>query len=274
MTVSSSTRFAVLLIVMIALILAVARPVSAVLIKTGVPTLFNDDFEDDTNGSAPAPNFDTSTLPTPGTPVPGEWNITTTFDTVTDALLPGAAQGTKYLHGVRTGTIGAYFSSVNSGTVSALFSVYIPTGSITDTLQVSLAPSYDGNAGISGAPVWLVNDHTGTTNHVFTYVGGVYTDTGLAYLEGQWQTWQVDYTFNTGNNNDDTFTISVGANNASFNAGGVFNITDPANLQYLNFRAGANGNSFYIDAPVAVPEPASLGVIGIGALFLTRRRAR
>ena len=235
----------------IVLLLTAAPPVAhAVKIEAGPTTVFFDTFEGYTPGSQPA------------------WSSSTATTLVTNAPVPGPAEGAQYL-GLDRPVGPAFqqtvaqvdFGAVSSGALTASFRVFIPATAPNDVLQMSLTPnSPPGNADIFGAPVWL----TTSGNDVHTYTGPpAQTDTltGVTFVKGAWQTWKVIYTFNP-STNDDTFTVSVdGMTSAPINAGGYSNVGDPANLRYLNFRVGDVG-TFYLDA---VPEPGSVAIVGLAA---------
>ena len=71
--------------------------------------------------------------------------------------------------------------------------------------------------------------------------------------------------------------VEIGSDQATFGVDGTYtNVTLPAavvSVTQLRFgKAGGNG-SFYLDAvPNAIPEPATLGLMGLSGLMLLKRR--
>lgn len=245
-------------------LLLIASTASAVAVKDGSVFKFADTFENTAAGSEPL------------SPQVGSWLGTTSSSTVQNGPVPGAYEGTKYLRLIRPNsvTIAADFGAVSSGTVSAYFSLFIPTGSNNFVFEMSLSPTLDlASGGVFVAPVFVESFGTSVNTYVAPGGDASYTGTGVSLIPGQWQSWRVDYTFLAGANND-TFTVTVDGNtSAPINGGGYNNVADPASLRYLEFRTGGTGN-FFLDTSPAVPEPASaaLAVMLAGCVVARRRR--
>jgi len=82
---------------------------------------------------------------------------------------------------------------------------------------------------------------------------------------GQWNDLVIQYT------NGDASNLSLSVNGSAFETlGGAINT--PGSLENLRVFASSNGTSFYLDS--IVPEPASLGLLGVGGLLMLARGNR
>ena len=151
------------------------------------------------------------------------------------------------------------FSSVQTaGKIHAEFMALVTSSSmssfgITDTSPYS-----------TGVSAWLL---TSTTNaDVNFFAAGNYDDTGVDYISGVWQKWEIDLDLDS-----DTYTVTVDGSKS-----GTITVEHAdRDAAYFIARVSAKGGQHYIDA---VPEPATITLLGLcglclaGYCYLRKRR--
>lgn len=249
-----------------------AATTHAVIIQNGSnTTLFYDNFESVSASTVDYPDASGDFDPIATT---GAWTINepaTTTTQVTSFGTPGAAEGNQYLRSARTTTGGfndfANFGMQTGGTLHAEFMYYVVnSGTFTEKpfgTQISMTTS-DGPAFATDYR-FLLSNRT-STHTIWNYNGTAEADqdTGVPYLPGTWQLWEIDVNLDT-----QTFTFSIDGNSSA----SIPFMRTGNNASYINFNSGNNNTQFLVDA-VPVPEPTTLGTIGTAGLLLAARRRR
>jgi len=251
-------KMSCLLIVLLGGLLAATPAQAAYVVNLTTSTdLFYADFENGTVGSAP----------TTGSPTPGTWSTNTglVYDFSTTGV--NAFEGVKFGGPTPTGnlTSATLASGTSAGqTIRLSFAFYFTKGQGFDENvnywvgQIRLRGS--GGAGATNDNIFIPE---------FWSDGSIISN-GVT----------LNQTFNMDAWNTFFFTYTLGSSSATVSVnGGMETITNTApgvgairnfhnQLTTLNFRGREYPGSFYVDA---IPEPASLALIGLGGLLMLRR---
>lgn len=243
------TRLMIVLVTLMAVAFCLT-PAFAVEVVNNGSTLFFESFESGTH-QAPPPDWSF-----------GGNSEVWVFDTA-QALPahapPNATDGTKYLsvgnNPAANGYILRSITPVNTGTLTATWNMWV-VGNHTDAVGGTVAfrtnPQGENRAGIS------------FNRAVSGNADGNGVDTGITLVPETWQKWVVDYNFNGAGAADDTWQLSIDGVASPLISGGT---VGPDNIGEI--LIAASFRDFFIDA---VPEPASLALVGLGGLALLRRR--
>lgn len=218
--------------------------------------VFEDNFEADTLNVAP------------DNPSVGSWSTNVTYLSkivVTDAAVPGSSEGNNYLeiydrdicntHAIFTD------ETITGGTLTIEYMAYIPEGD--SNAVFALSQDLTGN-GLAGALFWVI---AYPNNVVGRYDGTTVHDTGVDWAVGVWQEWVFDVNLDTGK-----FTVSVDGSISSEQ-----DLWRPENTaKNFIFRGGQNGERFYVDSVSvdAIPEPTTMGLLGLGTLGMIVRKKK
>ena len=247
------------------LVLASAASLHAVMVinVTTATTVFKDNFESGTFS-----------------PSVGNWSIVGPDVNVTNAPVPGPAEGIRYAslfrdsNTIGQGNLQASFASQSTpGNIVLLrMMVYFNVGDNNDARAQLILDDGD----FTSARAWARPDGLG---HVMAVITGgspgtfVEVNSGLLYTPGAWQEWDLQYAVG-----GSTFSVTVNGATASgfasVSTGGV------SRADLFNGVASPAG-TFFLDAvPAAVtgaPEPSSVLLAGFGLAVVagvTRRAAR
>lgn len=235
-----------------------ANAISVVSSQHGV--VFYDDFETGVVGAVPNNGAE-----------PGNWGTSASGVTVIYDAAPGAFQGNKYLKVDRVTSFADAF-------------LYFPTtpvqeGTIHTEMMLNIPASNEGPLefvattvlGYGGAfpQTWVTDAFA--QNGLVTYYNhglGQTLETGVTYLPGEWQKWELDHDLASS-----TYVITVDGVSSSplpF----IDPVSDGEGIQSITLRSGNNNTVFYVDAVNVVPEPSSLAISLLGAvgLWAVRRR--
>lgn len=208
----------------------------------GIPVL-NNDYESDTvAGQAPEG-------------WPSGWTSAGALSLVTDAPMPGPAQGQQYLHidkePTTTGDVKYTFASpiqANSGqTIRLDTMLWVPPAPNASVWYQS--SWYDTSGTLTGAansPILMAFFGTGADLNVSAYDGTAYQATGLSLTGGAWNRFAIDYTPGA-----DDWTLTI---NGTSQVQTTFNSrTADRGVGTINFfiNNAGTGNPFFLDA---VPE--------------------
>lgn len=238
----------------------------------GGTTLFYDNFEGVAASTIAFPDTSADFDPVA---VTGTWSINeiaaTNNTTVTSFATPGAAEGSQYLRSARTTTGGlndyANFGTQTGGTLHASFMYYAVNGDSPFQekafgTQVSLV-TQEGPAFATDYR-FLLSNRT-STHTIWNYNGTAEADqdTGVPYLPNQWQLWEIDVDLDA-----QSFTFAIDGS-----ASAAIPFMRAGNTAAgLVFNSGNANAMFLVDA--VVPEPASLGLLGLGAAAISGSRRR
>jgi hypothetical protein len=201
---------------------------------TTATTVFKDDFE--------SGNF---------APSVGTWTVGPNV-TVTTAPSPGPYQGSFYAQIFRDsntasqGNLAANLSTSQNtpGDLIRLdMMVYLPASTDVNVRGQFMLTAGDFNT----ARAWVRPDGAG--NVIAVTAGTTLVDTGLDYLTGVWQRWQLDYVIGSS-----TFDFSINGVQAK----GFSSVSSgPVSVANI-FNGSTSPGSFYVDA---VPEPSTWGLL-------------
>jgi hypothetical protein len=232
-------------------------PAQAAMVEnlTTSSTLFYADFENGTVGSAPGASH----------PSPGSW--TTVTGLIHDFSTTGvnAFEGVKFAGPNNDGnlTSAALTSGSSAGqTIQITFAFYFATGD-----------GFDEHDGIIGQVRIRGNGGSATGDNLFFpefhHDGSIISNNvtlNQSFNLDAWNTFVFTYTLGSASG-----TVSVNGGletvtNTGISSGSLVNIRDQ--YRNLNFRGRTFPGAFYVDA---IPEPASIALIGMGGLLLLRR---
>jgi hypothetical protein len=195
-----------------------------------------------------------------------------------------------------TGNPGYYWNNITSGGTISLIDITNASSGISVT-----ATGFGGFSASGGIAIPTPGGMTGTAatefgglqqNAATDYIFGTGTNTGTLTFSGLTAGVTYEFTIFSARNTAGNFLTDFALNggvapatgqvNAQFNSSSVVVLSAQAVGTTLSITAKNNnvgGGNFYINAVevVAVPEPASLTMVGagaFGALCLTRRRSR
>lgn len=97
---------------------------------------------------------------------------------------------------------------------------------------------------------------------------GVVQFTGLYYQVNTWQKWEIDYVVG-----ESSYTLTVDGNSATLGSGYMMNPGATA-VGAIFLDGYSSASEVYVDDILVTPEPATLSVLGIGALLVGLRRRR
>ena len=237
---------------------------SAVLITnvTTATTVFSDDFE----GVSPV-----STVPAPDSsgdydPVAqiGTWDVFEIYEEIIQVTSsnsspdPGPSQGNQYLRHFRSAEFAGddVFATLTAQSQAGqLISMKTMAQVSNDADYQRMKLRYMSGATGGTVSVYLFTDGAG---NVQTYAPSyVIQDTGLDYIPGQWQEWEMNYVSGAS-----TYSLSIDGVTAT-----GLPVVNTANVgSFLVSNGGeASAGSNYFDA---VPEPSSLLLLGCGLIGL------
>ena len=239
-----------------------AGSAQAMLVQNGATTLYSDTFEAASN---PSPfswehqnaNPGDRTDSDPDSAFGGPWDVVegAIYDTqVTSAPAsaydPGAYEGENYLRLNRPGSAGnftrSFFDVQTSGTVHVEFMANINTNVDFDLKFVLVDSS--GNSLL----------YLATRGNYIEYHSNGWKWTPVPFTRDTWQKWTIDYVPYAS-----TFDFSVDSVSATVD------VQNSGNVTRIELENGIEGARAYIDA---VPEPATMILLSVGALALRRRK--
>jgi hypothetical protein len=234
--------------------------------------LIDDDFEGPDLGE----RWSHGALQWDGWPSGGDPSGYYVFNTETVNAAPGPVEGAKYGKYVRVtpdAPVVAGFAAQTPNpsttrTLSLDFMAYIPAGETSNEMTVVLG---DGILWPPNRVGWMAG-LTGRENEVIFQpldYSGVRPTCGT-FVRGQWQRWQIDYWQHLSGDSYQVTIDDVSDGVHLVSAGGGPSTIGGAGFSTLGFYGGFDGAEFYLDAP----EPATLGVLVLGALVGLLRRRR
>lgn len=245
--------------------LALAPVAYGVVVSKGDTPLLADDFEGVSPGNAPDNGA------APGTWGQQVYGDNTWVKVVNDAA-PGPAQGSQYTS-IRRGKeppgseafLHGQFDAQTTGILKASFMMYIPSAEQGWLpVALNLSGGTEGDAWPNRV-VWLAAWAEGNNVREHRDATG-WSDTGVKWAYDKWQKWEIELDMGMSDADfTDAFTIAVdGVKSAPIP------VAQERSVAYLNMRGGTgDGCNFYVDA---LPEPASLLLLGIGSIAMLRRR--
>ncbi|MCC6424961.1 MAG: PEP-CTERM sorting domain-containing protein [Phycisphaerales bacterium] len=222
-----------------------ASATQAVIVTDGVSTtLFQDNFEGGTDGSPPVAQI--GTWSKSGSPM------------VESNTTPPAYEGNKYLQITRPAASFADFGKQTSGTLHSEFMLYIRSANFASHgAQVLLRDD-----ALSGYGIILSAISGGS---VYYYNGSGYSASNATFALDTWQKWTLDVDLST-----DTYNFSVNGTQGLSTPDTIHDSV--SDLRYMIFGSGGGTNPQYLVD--AVPEPASVGLIGLTCMGLLGSRRR
>lgn len=186
----------------------------------------------------------------------------------TVAPAPGPAEGSFYAsffrqdlttpsQGDALGTLGQV-QSVTGDVVRLSFMLNVPDDGVNDRARLFLS---DGDY----VNIRAIVRTDGAGNVLSNDSGGVFFDTGIDYVPGAWQRWDLDYEIGS-----TTFSLRVGD---AFAAGLQARSAGQVSMFVMANGNGIPAGAFYADA-VPVPEPGTYGLLVAGLVFVGVAAAR
>lgn len=222
---------------------------SAVMISHNNSAIFADGFEDDLVGTQPA-----------------KWTVKdedgAASGGVVEVLASGAAEGQNYLYLKDDGPDGEIWTDFTGVTTGVLHAEWMAYHMSADSgLQGQLQFNFESTGGGKHLRM-MVRDESSTVWVKDATFGAV--DTGLDVEFEQWQKWEVAYDLDAG-----TYEITLdGVSSGPLN--GL--LTELTDIGRVRFAHASSDSHYYLDA---IPEPASMALMGCGGLLcLVRRRRR
>ncbi|RKY07591.1 MAG: hypothetical protein DRP56_05465 [Planctomycetota bacterium] len=240
-----------MLILVVVAVAVVTQSASAVLVTNGATTLFYDDFESNTTASTAAAPDATGDYDPDAASV-GSWGVTAGDADkiqVTSFGTPGTPEGVNYLRQTGGGAHSyAQFSSAQTAGTLHFEALVNPT---TTAAGVNTTPvGFQDSGGLWGPFIVL------QAGKVQSYTGGTYVPVGsLTYTVGTWAVLEIDWTVGAS-----TCDVTFGGTTVT----GVGTRSNAASMDRVRFS-----DVSYYDA---VPEPATMALLGLGSLVMLRRK--
>ena len=247
-------KYARTMLVVLSMVAIAVSSASAVTITSGSTVIGFDDFESNTTFStAAAP--DTSGDYDPDAATTGSWSTSeATADKVqvTNYGTPGAFEGSKYLRITATSTHAYLAFSADQTTGTLHFETMVNTGQTN--LNSSTAVGFQNSSSAWGPFVQFMSG-----GKIQYYASSAYHDSGLTYTADVWKKLEIDWTIGSS-----TFDLTYDGTTVT----GLATRGTAASMDRI--RLSGNGLSHFD----AVPEPATMSLLGIGGLLALVRRRR
>jgi len=246
-------KYARTMLVVLSMVAIAVSSASAVTITSGSTVIGFDDFESNTTSSTVAAPDGTGDYD-PDAATTGSWSTSETAADkvqVTSYGTPGAFEGSKYLR-ITAMSNHAYLGfSANQTTGTLHFETMVNTGQ-TGT-DYSTAVGFQNSSSAWGPMVQFMSGGK------ITYYNGAFTDSGLTYTANVWKKLEIDWTIGSS-----TFDLTYDGTTVT----GLASRGTAASMDRI--RLSGNGLSHFD----AVPEPATMSLLGIGGLLALVRRRR
>jgi len=238
-----------------------AYSTQAALVSVDGIKVFEDTFELGTVGSAPATN----------SPSIGTWSSTGTGATIVDEALVGVAayEGDQFLRlaGPSSPRPGITSENVSVGSVGDLqvisFAFYMEN--VDAQADAALMVRITQVGGATLLRPWFYSDGSIRVRPPGGGSGSQVAIGGLTHNLGEWNTVVMSYVIG-----ESTYDLTVNGVTATVDAYLQSGENLNGGFRSLNFRGDLSGDLLvYIDA---IPEPASLALIGLGGLLMLRRK--